>query len=918
MLTPVLLHFSACFLHGSYVECTLVLSGIYIKGFKTFARPVRMPLEGGVTAIVGPNGSGKSNITDAVLFALGEQSPGVLRADAMGELIFSGSDTLPPAGAAEVTLVLDNSSGEISLPYWEVSLTRRISRAGDTEYRINGTGARLQDIRAVAGEAGIGRHSILRQGAVDAIVAGGAGACRLALEEAAGLGVYRRRRSFASRRLEKAAAQLEKSRQLEEELANQLRRMEREAVAAREYREIEARYRELSLAHLYRAATRDLDGLQHRLEENRARSAELSSRAETLREEEEILAHRSAVLEGELSETEDVLEGLEDAAEDLRNESLRADRNLFRFEAGREGELRRSASRLEEDLHRISQTLMSLEERRAAAEIEYATTSEEAARLRLALEQARQRATAAAKERSRLAAALETLRARLEQTQTALIGHREAIAPEELERLTGPAESLQHPPEGDVASRVADLRRLLAEGLALVEGRVEEADRRRGALAAAIGRAESRVRALQDAAPGASCKARLYEVIRARPGYEAAVEAALGEFGTGVLAENVDEGMKLLSNNERVAVRLDAGKVEEGEFPPGTPLTEHVDVLDERYAEAVERLLGGIYVTEQPEKSAPANGYVTVTREGLRLTRTSVSLRPGGGSFAREARLTAELGRLDALKHGPGETLYDLREKISGASWRIEQLATTAQILSALADRASRTRALLARESGRRRMAAEELQRDLARRQGLQEAITLEVREKERALLRAERASREAEREVVAAERASSGADEVAEESSQRLKGLRSALAAGRDRQARVTSRLESARKLSGRETHLTAQAAGRAARASSRLAAAVREHRNSLRAVRSQTAIAHRAASAKRTDLARQAAALAGDLAAARAGVERLSEDLQRAQARSAEASQEIEAEWGATLELARREAERHPPDTGEERARP
>src|SRR5215216_6179345 len=354
MLIAVLLRFSACFLHGSYVECVSVLSAIYIKGFKTFARPVRMPLSGGVTAIVGPNGSGKSNITDAVLFALGEQSAGVLRAGAMSELIFSGSETLPPAGAAEVTLVLDNASGDISLPYREVSLTRRISRAGDTEYRINGTRARLQDVRAVAGEAGIGRHSILRQGAVDAIVAGGAAACRLALEEAAGLGVYRRRRLSASRRLEKAAVQLEKSRQLETELANQLRRIQSEAAAAREYREIEARYRELSLAHLYRTATRDLEGLQRRLEEGRSHTAELSARGESLREEEETLSRRSAELEGELRETEDLLEGLEDGAEDLRSESLRAERNLFRLEAGRESERRRSITRLEEELRRVS------------------------------------------------------------------------------------------------------------------------------------------------------------------------------------------------------------------------------------------------------------------------------------------------------------------------------------------------------------------------------------------------------------------------------------------------------------------------------------------------------------------------------------------------------------------------------------
>ena len=86
-------------------------------------------MEGGITSIVGPNGSGKSNITDAVLFALGEQSAGVLRAGAMSELIFSGSETLPAASAAEVTLVLDNEAGRISLPYREVSITRRISRS---------------------------------------------------------------------------------------------------------------------------------------------------------------------------------------------------------------------------------------------------------------------------------------------------------------------------------------------------------------------------------------------------------------------------------------------------------------------------------------------------------------------------------------------------------------------------------------------------------------------------------------------------------------------------------------------------------------------------------------------------------------------------------------------------------------------
>src|SRR3712207_2374556 len=186
-----------------------------------------MPLEGGVAAIVGPNGSVKSNITDAVLFALGEQSPGVLTAGTVRDLIFLGSETLPAAAAAEVTLVLDNASGGISLPYREVSVSRRISRTGETEYRINGTLARLQDVRAVAGEAGIGRHSILRQGAVDAIVAGGAAACRLALEEAAGLGVFRRRRLAARPRVGEGEVQVAKKRRARGALGDRLRGVER-------------------------------------------------------------------------------------------------------------------------------------------------------------------------------------------------------------------------------------------------------------------------------------------------------------------------------------------------------------------------------------------------------------------------------------------------------------------------------------------------------------------------------------------------------------------------------------------------------------------------------------------------------------------------------------------------------------------
>src|ERR671911_2705491 len=473
-----------------------------------------MPLEGGITSIVGPNGSGKSNITDAVLFAIGEQSPGVLRAGAMSELIFAGSETLSGARAAEVTLVLDNEDGRISLPYREVSISRRISRAGETEYRINGSRARLADVRSVAGEIGLGRHSILRQGAVDSIVAGGAAACRLALEEAAGLGVFRRRRVSASRRLERADAQLEKSRQLEAELETQLRRIEREARAAREYREIESRYRELTLAYLYRIATRELDGLREKSEQAIAHVATLAESERGMREEERGVEQRLRHLEDDIRRVDLRLEALEDGAEDLRTEALRSERTVLRIEAarGREGERRLAVSRLEDELDRVARTVQSLEDSSADLEADRVEKDEEAGRLRQAVALAREESATAERESTRLSREVENLRARMAAVAD---GGAVNVMPEaELARLGSVVPILENMDDRAVAEAARELQDHVGTDLARVDGLSEEISRRGGALAAAIGRAESRVRTLRESAP-ASSGTRLYDVIRA-------------------------------------------------------------------------------------------------------------------------------------------------------------------------------------------------------------------------------------------------------------------------------------------------------------------------------------------------------------------------------------------------------------------
>jgi len=891
-----------------------VLSAIYIKGFKTFARPVRMPLEGGITSIVGPNGSGKSNITDAVLFAIGEQSPGVLRAGAMSELIFSGSETLSSASAAEVTLVLDNEGGRISLPYREVSITRRISRGGETEYKINGFRARLADVRAIAGEAGLGRHSILRQGAVDAIVAGGAAACRLALEEAAGLGVYRRRRVSASRRLDRADAQLERSRQLEAELESQLRRIEREAAAARAYREIESRYRELSLAHLYRVATRELDGLRGKLDEARTHASNLAARERDVREEEAGIESRLQQLEERLGKTEQRLEALEDGAEDLRVEALRSDRTLLRLEAGRGrgGEMRLAVSRLEDELRRVSRTLEDLEETAGDFEAECVERREASDRLQEVVTRSREKSASAEQERARLARELDGLRTRLARLGSQ--GEHPVMSEEGLERLAVVISDLEGAEDRATTENLRGLRDQVDSTLARVDELAEEVSRRRGALAAALGRAESRVRALRETAPdGAST--RLYEVIRARPGYEVAVEAALGEYGAGVLAENLDEGMKLVSDAEPVAVRLDARAMESNSALPGKPLIACVEVLDVRYDEAVRRLLTGILVVDRPDDGANANGYVAVTREGIRLTRTGVSLRPGPGNFARETRLAAWTKLLEALKEEPGGALYDLRETVSAISNHLDRLARSAHMLTVLADRTARARALISREARRRRAAGAKARQSYVERERALSALSSEVSRTEVALAEAGTNADRVKQQLAAATAAAEEAGAAAADSDRRLSELRATLAAGASRREAISRRLERSAGVleDGAGNHEVL--AARAARMATKLVTTVRWRRSALRRLRGEAAEAHRQVSAERTALSRRSVDLAGKLATARAKAERLAEEVARAETAATDADEKIRAEWGATLETARQEAEQHEESTDGER---
>ncbi len=212
-----------------------------MKGFKSFADSTVLEFEPGVTAVVGPNGSGKSNVVDAVTWVLGAQSTRALRSQKMDDVIFAGTASRAALGRAEVSLTLDNASGRLNVEGAEVTISRTLFRNGDSEYAINGTVCRLLDIQELLSDSGVGRqqHMIIGQNQLDTILNSSPENRRAVIEEAAGVLKHRRRKERAERRLAQTQENLERLGDLVREVRRQMRPLERQAVSARSYVEVD-------------------------------------------------------------------------------------------------------------------------------------------------------------------------------------------------------------------------------------------------------------------------------------------------------------------------------------------------------------------------------------------------------------------------------------------------------------------------------------------------------------------------------------------------------------------------------------------------------------------------------------------------------------------------------------------------------
>ena len=364
----------------------MYLKRLELYGFKTFADRTELEFGPGITAIVGPNGSGKSNISDAILWVLGETGMKALRSAKSTDVVFNGSDARKALGMAEVHLTLDNSSGRLPTDFTEVTITRRVFRSGDSEFLINRVPVRLRDVQDLFMDTGIGKqsYSIISQGEVDAILSSRSEDRRALFEEVAGINKYKHRKKEALRKLEQTRLNLLRVSDIIDELETQIGPLAEQSEKARQYQTINselivlqlsllvAQYQGLrsSLARAHEREveiTQELEGIRHLVQQ--AEVNETTLRAELQAQEDELEQRRGveARLASAVQAAENALAMLKQQQEGARKEQERLRGERADWE-GQSGHFDEEIAAAEAEQQRLSVIIAGLDAEIATAD----------------------------------------------------------------------------------------------------------------------------------------------------------------------------------------------------------------------------------------------------------------------------------------------------------------------------------------------------------------------------------------------------------------------------------------------------------------------------------------------------------------------------------------------------------------------
>jgi len=470
----------------------MYLKSLELVGFKSFAVKTTLDFHRGVTAVVGPNGCGKSNVLDAIRWVLGEQSAKALRGGEMADVIFSGTDSRPPLGMAEVSMTFSDCEKELGVEWNEVRITRRVFRDGKSEYFINKTPCRLRDIQELFMDTGIGRsaYSIMEQGKIDQILSSKPEDRRAIFEEAAGITKYKAQKREALRKLEHTEANLVRVADIIREVKRQIGSLQRQAGKARKYQAISNTLRvfDTHLTHYYFSTLGDeLHKIQAEIESIDTERLELENESASCE-------NQVAALHSELAEIDEEVSRVRAQVQELHNQTFSAQNRIEshgqRIEETRsliqrnESEIALARERIADQESAIERTDLLIQELLETLRIdeEELRAREAAAReARVRREEAEREFSKAGHEANRIEAEINHLRAERSNT----LGRREA-AESRLAAL--------HAQESEFVQTVADFEARRAETetrIVSLEARIAEASLSIDTLAAELDAAQA-------------------------------------------------------------------------------------------------------------------------------------------------------------------------------------------------------------------------------------------------------------------------------------------------------------------------------------------------------------------------------------------------------------------------------------------
>ena len=676
----------------------MFLKALEIQGFKSFPDRTRITVGKGITAVVGPNGSGKSNISDAIRWVLGETSAKQLRGGGkMENVIFGGTQQRGAMGFASVSLVVDNTDRRIDVDNDEVTIGRKYYRSGDSEYSVNGQNVRLKDIYELFLDTGLGRdgYSVIGQGRIAEIVGAKSNERREIFEEASGIAKYRYRKNEAERRLASAEENLVRLRDILGELEERVGPLERESKKAKQYLELAERRKGLEVTLWVDTVQKARDTVREQQRKIEIAGADyaragreieaIDAETESTRAEIEHLITEADRCNAEIRAITEEIAGADSRIAVLENDATIAS---LKEEIGQSG-LGREAIAAEVRGHGEG---IAACERQAAA---YAARTGE---LEALLEELQNRSAASGERRGVVTGRLNAMAARITDLKVAAAGAASSV--EAAKKRLAAAES-----EGAAnAALTRDLEEQKAETDAFLQDAVERLTRlenikggltlkvesRRGALAQAdeneqkllraIEAARQRIAMLKDlernmdgfqssvkAVMKAAANRRLRgitgpvsTILSVKPGYEVAIETALGFALQNIVVENETAAKAAMAflRDERAgrATFLPLDTVKPGSFngrlPEGAVLASSLVTYDEKYANIVSSLLGRIVVVDdinEASRTARALDYRNrvVTVDG-QVVNAGGSFT--GGSVSRSAGLFSRKQEIDELK----------------------------------------------------------------------------------------------------------------------------------------------------------------------------------------------------------------------------------------------------------------------------